>query len=67
MKTVANKYGQPILKQRPAGDWVVDQYDYQKQGVRRLAGPYGTKEEAQVVYDAITNPPQLVTDRPWYD
>ena len=42
-------YGPWILKERPAGDWVVDQLDRTTMKVRRF-GPYKTTEEAREVW-----------------
>jgi hypothetical protein len=43
------RYGPWQCKQRPAGDWVVDQLDRETMRVRRY-GPYPTEAEARTVY-----------------
>lgn len=44
-----------VLKQRPAGDWVVDQLCGTKLRVRRY-GPYETRAEAEAKYLDLTAP-----------
>ncbi len=43
-----------ICKQRPAGDWVVDQLDREIMRVRRF-GPYATEQDARAVWFALNN------------
>ena len=40
------RYGPWICKQRPVGDWVIDQLDRETMRVRRY-GPYPTEAEAR--------------------
>jgi hypothetical protein len=49
MKPDVQRYGPWQCKQRPAGDWVVDQLDRETMRVRRY-GPYPTEGQALAVY-----------------
>lgn len=50
------RYTPWVCKQRPVGDWVVDQYDRQEKRIRRF-GPYPTEADARAVFFALTSLP----------
>ena len=52
LKRMVRRYGPWICKQRPAGDWVVDQLDRETMRVRRY-GPYPTETEAGEVFAGL--------------
>lgn len=49
------RFGPWLVKERPAGDWVVDQLDREKARVRRY-GPYKTYSEAKAKWLDLTTP-----------
>lgn len=53
MKPAANTFSPWLVKQRPAGDWVVDQLNRTTGQTRRI-GPFKTEAEARGVHQDLT-------------
>lgn len=50
----AHQFGTWLVKQRPAGDWVVDQLNRATGTTRRL-GPFKTEAEAREAHKELTH------------
>ena len=62
LERMVRRYGPWLVKQRPAGDWVVDQIDRETMRVRRY-GPYKTYPEAEAKWLDLTSPNADISDR----